>query len=64
MFIGGKKKEQLVEEFNVQLYSNGRIEWDNLDAFIEKKAVNRDGLTALLNERLGREAPEARSLVV
>ena len=56
MTIQGKKREQLVEEFNVQIYSSGRIDWDRLDAIIDKQASKHSGLKNLLKYRLAREA--------
>jgi hypothetical protein len=62
MSIDGKNNEILVDEFNVQLYSNGRIAWDRLDAFIEKNAVKRNGLRAYLRQKLTRGTSADRAV--
>lgn len=53
------KRDQLVEEFHVQVYSSGRIDWDNLDAFVPRRSVNRDGLMNHLKRKLKCELPLA-----
>jgi hypothetical protein len=62
MSVNGAKKEQLVEEFHVEVYSSGRIKWDRLDAFISAAAVDRDGLMAHLRRKLKSDRFSARSL--
>ena len=62
MSIDRKEDAQLVDEFNVQLYSNGRIAWDRLDAFLEKNAVKRSGLKSYLREKLARARSEGRAV--
>ena len=64
MSIIRTKKEQLVEEFHVEVYSSGRIKWDNLDAFVPKRAVDRAGLMNHLKRKLAgfREELGHRSL--
>jgi hypothetical protein len=42
------KEDQLVEEFAVQVYTSGRIDWDRLDVFLSKNEAARRRLAVML----------------
>lgn len=47
-----KNNELLVEEFHVQVFSNGRIDWDNLDSYIPPRELKPSALLNRLKQRL------------
>jgi hypothetical protein len=44
-----RQKKLLVSEFNVQVFSNGEIAWDNLDKFITTDLLQPNSLVLKLS---------------
>jgi hypothetical protein len=54
------KQDQLVDEFHVQVYASGRIDWDRLDAFLARNAPARGGAPVFPNRLAAFHPPSRR----
>jgi hypothetical protein len=56
---GQTKNAQLIDEFHVQVYSNGRINWDNLDRIVPILTAHRHYMMGLVERKTAGTRPVA-----